>query len=82
MSRYFMFVVNNPDGTTQREIEDWLDERATYYVWQMEIGESGTPHMQGFVQMEKIIKLTTLANLKWHCTPGPTGREQIRHTMR
>lgn len=44
-ARNWCFTLNNP-GDVRPTFEDW----ATYLVYQLEEGENGTPHLQGYVQ--------------------------------
>lgn len=52
------FTLNNPDGT---EVID--KEQVTYYVIGKEVGESGTPHLQGYVEMKKPVRLSAMTSL-------------------
>lgn len=45
--RNWCFTLNNPSGPTT---PDGLPEGATYIIFQHEIGESGTPHLQGYIE--------------------------------
>lgn len=48
-ARAFTFTLNNPKGLfTESDMEDW---GANYLVFQLEMGASGTPHLQGYVQV-------------------------------
>jgi len=54
-SKGWMFTLNNPDS-------DVLDTSPYQFItWQRESGESGTPHLQGYVWLKK---KTTLAGVK------------------
>lgn len=44
----WMFVINNPEGIL--EPRQWPDVKAV--VWQLEIGEEGTVHYQGYVEFK------------------------------
>lgn len=46
-SRNWMFTINNP--TVRDDPQRWLEPKAKYYAFQHEIGEQGTPHIQGYV---------------------------------
>lgn len=51
-ARYWVFTLNNPVAVNQPEI--WFKEgKVTYVTWQHEVGESGTPHLQGYVDCGK-----------------------------
>lgn len=47
-SRDWCFTLNNAED----EWEFPADPSTTYYIYQREIGENGTPHVQGFVQFK------------------------------
>lgn len=56
--RNVCFTVNNPDG----EFPSWPDY-VCYGVYQLERGESGTLHWQGYAELSKMVKLGGLK--KW-----------------
>jgi len=49
-SRRFCFTINNPTDDDHQTVADFLDSpRVTYGIVARETGESGTPHLQGFL---------------------------------
>lgn len=67
-SKYWCFTINNPMdnyGDLKRLIK-W-----SYMVVGREIGDEGTPHLQGFVAMETRVRFTTMKKLipKAHLEP-------------
>lgn len=73
--RAAVFTWNNPDTTELPELD-----AARYVVWQLERGESGTPHIQGYVEFTKPVKLGGMK--KWlpkaHFEERRGTREQAR----
>ena len=58
-STNWLFTINNP---TSNDIpRTWSDVR--YCVWQLEAGENGTPHLQGYVVLEKKKRLGGMKRL-------------------
>lgn len=57
-SRRWVFTVNNPTGALDTE---W--EKLRYVSWQLEAGESGTPHWQGYVELTATLRLNRMK--KW-----------------
>jgi len=49
--RAWLFVINNYTDTDITLMEDYLDLGGTY-IWGYEVGESGTPHVQGYVRFK------------------------------
>lgn len=46
----WVFTINNPqDGDDPSVLFDSVRDSIRYAVWQLEQGENGTPHYQGFV---------------------------------
>lgn len=54
-----MFVINNPDGYRPVFNEGTMN----YMVWQIEKGEQGTPHIQGYVRFKNRMRLRTIEPL-------------------
>nr|QJI53464.1 MAG: replication-associated protein [Cressdnaviricota sp.]QJI53727.1 MAG: replication-associated protein [Cressdnaviricota sp.]QKN88860.1 MAG: replication-associated protein [Cressdnaviricota sp.]QKN88863.1 MAG: replication-associated protein [Cressdnaviricota sp.] len=52
------FTINNPE--TERPT--WNPDTMEYLIWELEVGEQGTPHIQGFVHFKK--DRVTLAGIK------------------
>lgn len=50
-SRDWVFTINNPTLEEEKSLEGLVGDRATYLVYGRETGDSGTPHLQGFVQL-------------------------------
>jgi len=53
-NRAYVFVINNPGenvpSDNPMEVLKPLEDKIKYAVWQLEKGENGTPHYQGYVQ--------------------------------
>lgn len=61
-SRRFVFTLNNPKHTLcEWDFKSW---GATYVVFQEEIGESGTHHLQGYIEMPKPVRPTSFTGLE------------------
>jgi len=70
------FTINNPEPWHLEAIEtmDWA-----YLVYQVEVGESGTPHIQGFVQLrDKQRKTAILNHISEHGDPDLGGHWEKR----
>lgn len=48
-TRFWCFTLNNPDGNIDVDLEN--DPAVRYAVWQLEIGEEGTEHFQGYLEI-------------------------------
>jgi hypothetical protein len=59
-----VFTINNPEN--DKLPEDWYDQEwFTFVVWQVEIGENGTRHLQGYLVVSRPV---TLQWLKRHAS--------------
>lgn len=56
-SMYWVYTLNNPTIPT-----DWTG-KCKYAVYQNEVGESGTPHEQGYVEFDKNQRLSALKKI-------------------
>lgn len=68
--RAYVFTVNNPTG----ELPAY--EHARYISWQLEKGDNGTPHWQGYVELTKPQRIAALK--KWL----PTAHFEVRRGTR
>nr|QGF19391.1 replication associated protein [Antarctic circular DNA molecule] len=57
MSRNYCFTWNNPTSPIA------LHEKIGYLIYQEEIGESGTPHYQGYVEFKSKTRITAIKKL-------------------
>lgn len=60
-SRNWCFTLNNPDGQINVDLE--LHPQMRYAVYQLEQGEHGTTHYQGYVEFAKPQRLSAMKNL-------------------
>lgn len=61
--RAWCFTLNNPKDTDAARLAalvDPVDSRFRYIAWGEEVGESGTPHLQGFLYMKNPVSLIRL----------------------
>lgn len=60
-SKYWCFTINNYTVLDEQKIRDLFSlKKVSYYVFGREVGESGTPHLQGYLELPKKTRLTTL----------------------
>lgn len=60
MSRRYCFTWNNYTDNDRVKLEAFYNEHCKYLVYGEEIGESGTPHLQGFFTCDKTKRLPAL----------------------
>lgn len=61
MSRSWLFTLNNYVPEEEDRIAKWFAEgKIRYLVYQPELGESGTPHLQGFVYFKTVQRMSAL----------------------
>lgn len=61
-SKYWCFTLNNYTDAEENTLQTWLRESASYATYGYEIGECGTPHLQGYLELEKRVRFATLKN--------------------
>ena len=59
-TRYWCFTINNP---TEEDASGLADGLYDYIVCGRETGKDGTPHIQGFIVMKKIQRLTAMKKI-------------------
>lgn len=61
--KHWCFTHNNYDQKDIKQIINWMGTiGTTIYVFQEETGESGTPHLQGYIGFNKPMRFQTLKN--------------------
>jgi len=77
--RTWCFTLNNPGATCTDTLSTLLDF-PRYLVYQLEVGEQGTEHFQGYVEFSKPKRLTALKKLlpRAHWEPRKGTRLQAR----
>lgn len=60
MARNWVFTINNYED--ELEPFNWLPEDS-FCIWQAEVGESGTPHLQGYIELGSVQRLSYLKKL-------------------
>lgn len=62
-SKFWCFTLNNPTAADEARISVFFSSRfVTYGVYGREIGESGTPHLQGYLILNRARRLSYLRN--------------------
>ena len=58
--RNFVFTWNNYTSDDVKVVEDYIKEHCKYGVFGREVGESGTSHLQGYMELKKRTRFNTL----------------------
>lgn len=58
----FCFTLNNYNGSEYDEIVSKIQSSSIYYIIGKEVGESGTPHLQGYFVLGKRCRIASLKN--------------------
>lgn len=76
-ARNYCFTINNYTDADEEALKSWVtDLLAAYVVYGKEVGESGTPHLQGYAEFNKQFRLTELKKL--HATAHWEERKGTR----
>ncbi len=59
-SKYWCFTINNYDEESLSRLVSGAAATSTYIVCGREIGDSGTPHIQGYIELKSRGRLTTV----------------------
>lgn len=63
-SRRWCFTVNNYSNQEEKELQGLVaDGSATYVVYGREVGQSGTPHLQGYIELPRKKRLNGVRRL-------------------
>lgn len=78
---YWCFTLNNYELDQMEQMEQVLKHKCRWYVFQEETGESGTPHLQGTICLEKKQRLTGLKviNPKIHWEPTKAVKASLAY---
>lgn len=57
------FTLNNYNDNDIEDLLEFMKKKCKKWIFQEEIGENGTPHLQGFISLNKVSRLTTLKKL-------------------
>jgi hypothetical protein len=67
--RNWVFTLNNPEGQLTPEL-DFVVSAVSFLCWQLEVGEEGTPHFQGYVELDRPCSLLQMQRIGDGCLFG------------
>jgi hypothetical protein len=75
----WVFTLNNPTGEEEGQVQE-LEKRAevTVMVGGREVGEMGTPHLQGYIEFIAPVTRRALEEAVGEGVPGASERLQAR----
>lgn len=86
--RNYMFTWNNPEEDSESALDMFrlFHQDMTYIRFQLEIGETGTPHFQGYIEYNRAITISTLRkripiNIHWEPRRG-TQKQAIEYVWK
>jgi len=65
MSRFrnWVFTLNNPDGLLTPDLDWVVDDPVHFLAYQLEVGDSGTEHFQGYLELSRPCTMAVVAAL-------------------
>lgn len=77
-AKNWFFTCNNPEEADERACEALANEsRLVYAIWQLEEGEAGTPHYQGFLHFESKVRFQYVSQI---LSPRFHLQKMLRHS--
>lgn len=78
---YWFFTFNNYTLEEAEQLAEIFKSECKWYIFQEEIGEQGTPHLQGTISLVKRQRLTSLKvfNIKIHWKPTKCVKASIEY---
>lgn len=74
----FCFTWNNPNADHGAFLESFATAHCKYLVYGKEVGESGTPHLQGFFTLQTKKSIVALRKLGMECHLEPTKGTSVQ----
>lgn len=82
LRKHWCFTWNNYPEDCDEKLKALLDEgKVIYLIYQREVGESGTPHLQGFLTYSKRVRLSALKKIddSIHFEPAQNVKASINY---
>lgn len=67
--RNWVFTLNHPAHALTPEL-DFVGSKATFMSWQLEVGDNGVDHYQGYVELDSPVSLAQMHQLGNHMLLG------------
>lgn len=62
-TKYWCFTINNPEDNAYENLRQLYPETCSYIVFQLEQGEQGTPHIQGYICLKTRARLAGIRRI-------------------
>lgn len=82
--KYWCFTLNNYLPTDPHLLETLMKHEVSWYIFQEEVGESGTPHLQGAIALLREQRLSALKkwNPKIHWQPAKSATASMTYCQK
>lgn len=67
--RNWVFTLNHPAHALTPEL-DFVGSKATFMSWQLEVGDNGVDHYQGYIELDSPVSLLQMHQLGNHMLLG------------